>query len=139
MIGSPNFARQVYNGQTATGPAPAGSEQISALVNGYFADRHLPTVPLVLDGRSDHSPFITAGIPAGGVNAGADTVKSQEWADLFGGTAGQMLDPCYHQACDTLANVNKTIFDQNGRSMAWAVGRFAVDTSDINGAAASRQ
>ncbi|MFE6801687.1 M28 family peptidase [Streptomyces sp. NPDC057681] len=139
MIGSPNFARQVYNGQTATGPAPAGSERISELVNGYFADRHLPTVPLVLDGRSDHSPFITAGIPAGGVNAGSDTVKSQEWADLFGGTAGQMLDPCYHQACDTLANVNKTIFDQNGRSMAWAVGRFAVDTSDINGAAASQQ
>ncbi|MFE6685602.1 M20/M25/M40 family metallo-hydrolase [Streptomyces sp. NPDC057743] len=131
MIASPNFARQVYNGQTATGPAPAGSTRISDLVNGYFAQQKLPTVGLVLDGRSDHAAFVNAGIPSGGVNAGADTVKSQEWADLFGGTAGQMLDPCYHQSCDVLSAVNKTILDQNARAMAWAVGRFAVDTSDI--------
>ncbi|WP_338700455.1 M28 family peptidase [Streptomyces sp. Q6] len=135
MIASPNFARQVYNGQTATGAAPAGSTRISDLVNGYFAKQKLPTVGLVLDGRSDHSAFINAGIPAGGVNAGSDTVKSQAWADLFGGTAGQMLDPCYHQACDVLSAVNKTILDQNTRAMAWAIGRFAVDTSDIGAAA----
>lgn len=133
MIGSPNFARQVYNGQTATGPGPAGSDQISRLVNGFFADRKLPTVGLELDGRSDHSAFVNAGIAAGGVNAGADTIKSAEWVKLFGGTEGEMLDHCYHQACDTLDNVNKTIFDQNGRSMAWAIGRFAVSTSDVNG------
>jgi hypothetical protein len=133
MIGSPNFARQVYNGQTATGPGPAGSDQISRLVNGFFADRKLPTVGLVLDGRSDHSAFVNAGIAAGGVNAGSDTIKSAEWVKLFGGTEGEMLDHCYHQACDTLDNVNKTIFDQNGRSMAWAIGRFAVSTADVNG------
>ncbi|MCK7621804.1 M20/M25/M40 family metallo-hydrolase [Streptomyces sp. RS10V-4] len=135
MIASPNFARMVYNGQTATGPAPAGSTRISDLVTGYFARQKLPTIGLVLDGRSDHTAFVNAGIPSGGVNAGADTVKSQEWADLFGGTAGQMLDPCYHQACDVLGGINKTILDQNARAMAWAVGRFAVDTSDIGPAA----
>ncbi|UNO43854.1 M28 family peptidase [Streptomyces sp. MST-110588] len=134
MIGSPNFARQVYNGRTDTGPGPAGSERIHELVSGHFAEQGLPTVGLNLDGRSDHAPFVSAGIPAGGVNAGSDTVKSPQWAELFGGTAGQMLDPCYHQSCDTIDNVNKTIFDQNGRAMAWAMGRFAVDTSDINGA-----
>ncbi|MEV7096287.1 M28 family peptidase [Amycolatopsis sp. NPDC051045] len=133
MIGSPNFLRQVYNGQTATGPAPAGSEQISQLVTGFFADRKLPTSGLVLDGRSDHSAFVNAGIAAGGVNAGSDALKTAEQVALFGGTEGQMLDPCYHQACDTLANVNRTIFDQNGRAMAWAIGRFAVSTADING------
>ncbi|MFE1194029.1 M28 family peptidase [Streptomyces olivaceoviridis] len=133
MIGSPNFLRQVYNGQTADGPGPAGSDRISGLIGGYFADRGLPTAGLVLDGRSDHSPFIAAGIPAGGVNAGSDAVKTPEQAKVFGGTVGEMLDPCYHQACDTLANVNRTIFEQNGRAMAWAVGRFAVDTSDVNG------
>ncbi|GAA0481511.1 M28 family peptidase [Streptomyces sp. NPDC046215] len=133
MIGSPNFARQVYNGRTSTGAGPAGSERISELINGHFAARKLPTVGLELDGRSDHSPFIAAGIPAGGVNAGSDKLKSPEWAQLFGGKAGEMLDPCYHQACDTLANVNRTIFEQNGRAMAWAAGRFGVDTSDVNG------
>lgn len=134
MIGSPNFARQVYNGQTATGAGPDGSAQISDLINGYFAGRNLPTVGLVLDGRSDHTAFVNAGIPAGGVNGGADTVKSADWVKLFGGTEGEILDPCYHQACDTLDNVNKTIFDQFGRSMAYAVGRYAVSTADLHGA-----
>ncbi|MFE6615312.1 M28 family peptidase [Amycolatopsis sp. NPDC057786] len=133
MIGSPNFARQVYSGQTPEGPAPAGSTKISQLVRGYFAEQKLPTVDLVLDGRSDHTAFVNAGIAAGGVNAGSDRVKPAEWVELFGGVAGQMLDPCYHQRCDGYDNVNQTIFDQFSRSMAWAVGRFAVTTADVNG------
>ncbi len=133
MIGSPNFARQVYSGQTPEGPAPAGSVKISQLVHGYFADQKLPTVDLVLDGRSDHTAFVNAGIAAGGVNAGSDRLKSAEWVKLFGGVEGQMLDPCYHQGCDGYSNVNQTIFDQFSRSMAWAVGRFAITTADING------
>ncbi|MEV6909748.1 M28 family peptidase [Amycolatopsis sp. NPDC051071] len=128
MIGSPNFARQVYNGQTPGGPAPAGSEQITKTINDYFAGQNLPTVGLVLDDRSDHSPFIKAGIPAGGVNAGAETLKPAEWVPLFGGTAGEMLDHCYHQPCDTLDNVNPAIFDQFGRAIAWTTGRYAVQS-----------
>ncbi|MFI9455867.1 M28 family peptidase [Amycolatopsis sp. NPDC052450] len=127
MIGSPNFARQVYNGHTPGGPAPAGSEQITKTINDYFAGRNLPTVGLELDDRSDHSAFIKAGIPAGGVNAGAETLKPAEWVPLFGGTAGAMLDHCYHQSCDTLDNVNPTIFDQFGRAIAWTTGRYAVN------------
>ncbi|MBB5850477.1 M28 family peptidase [Amycolatopsis umgeniensis] len=127
MIGSPNFARQVYNGQTPGGPAPEGSKQITKTIGDYFAGRNLPTVGLELDDRSDHSPFIKAGIPAGGVNAGAETLKPAEWVPLFGGTAGEMLDHCYHQSCDTLDNVNPTIFDQFGRAIAWTTGRYAVD------------
>ncbi|WNV84709.1 M28 family peptidase [Umezawaea sp. Da 62-37] len=133
MIGSPNFARQVYSGQTPTGPAPAGSERISQLVKGYFAGEELPTADLVLDGRSDHTAFVNGGIASGGVNGGSDRLKPAEWVDLFGGVEGQMLDPCYHQLCDGYGNVNQTIFEQFSRSMAWAVGRFAIDTSDVNG------
>ncbi|SDY82606.1 PA domain-containing protein [Amycolatopsis xylanica] len=121
MIGSPNFARQVYDGQSG----PPGSTRISELLKGYFAARKLPTVELALDGRSDHAPFAAAGIPAGGVNGGAEKLKPAEWVALFGGTEGEMLDHCYHQLCDTLDNVNKTIFDQFGRAMAWTLGRFA--------------
>ncbi|WP_218162599.1 M28 family peptidase [Amycolatopsis regifaucium] len=128
MIGSPNFARQVYNGRTPGGPAPAGSEQITKTINDYFAGRNLPTVGLELDDRSDHSPFIKAGIPAGGVNAGAEALKPAEWVPLFGGIAGEMLDHCYHQPCDTLDNVNPVIFDQFGRAIAWTTGRYAVET-----------
>jgi hypothetical protein len=133
MLASPNFARMVYSGKTPEGPGPAGSEQIVKLINGFFTDRGLPTVGLDLDGRSDHAGFVAAGIPSGGVNGGADTIKTPEWVELFGGTAGQMLDPCYHQPCDTTAQLNRTSFDQFGRAMAYAVGRYAVDTHDVNG------
>ncbi|MFI6303662.1 M28 family peptidase [Amycolatopsis thailandensis] len=133
MIGSPNFARQVYNGQTPGGPAPAGSRQITKTIEDYFARQNLPTVGLELDDRSDHSPFIKAGIPAGGVNAGAETLKPAEWVPLFGGKAGEMLDHCYHQSCDTLDNVNPAIFDQFGRAIAWTTGHYAVEALDPRG------
>ncbi|GAA4551567.1 M28 family peptidase [Amycolatopsis samaneae] len=133
MIASPNFARLVYNGRTPNGPAPRGSERITKVITDYFAARNLPTAGRDLDDRSDHAPFVAAGIPSGGVNAGAETLKPPEWVRLFGGTAGEMLDSCYHQPCDTLDNVNKTIFDQFGRSVGWATGRFAIDVSDVRG------
>jgi len=31
---------------------------------------------------------------------------------MFGGTEGAPLDPCYHQACDTIHNLNLTAFSQ---------------------------
>jgi len=53
--------------------------------------------------RSDYGPYLRAGIPAGGVFAGADKVKSEadrlryQQATGFGGITGAALDPCYHQ------------------------------------------
>ncbi|MFC5822465.1 hypothetical protein [Nonomuraea insulae] len=49
------------------------------------------------DGRSDYGPFIATGVPSG-LFTGAEGVKTAEEAALFGGTAGQPYDPCYHQA-----------------------------------------
>jgi hypothetical protein len=31
---------------------------------------------------------------------------------MFGGTEGLALDHCYHQACDTIDNLNLTVFGQ---------------------------
>ena len=58
-------------------------------------------------------------------------------AAKWGGTAGIAFDPCYHQACDTLGNVNRSILDKNADAVAFAVGRYALDTSDINGVGAT--
>jgi len=38
--------------------------------------------------------------------------KSEAQAARFGGTAGQPLDPCYHQACDTVENVNLEVLQE---------------------------
>lgn len=65
------------------------------------------------DGRSDYDGFIRAGIPAGGIATGAEAVKTKEEEEMFGGHAGQWLDPCYHQICDDLGNLNHTAWEVN--------------------------
>ena len=57
------------------------------------------------DGRSDYVGFTDRGIPAGGVFAGAEGVKTPEEEAVYGGAAGSWYDPCYHQFCDNLITV----------------------------------
>ena len=64
--------------------------------------------------------------------------RPPEQAALYGGTAGIAYDPCYHQACDNLRNVNRTALDQNADAAAFAIGRYALDTSDVNGSSLRR-
>jgi Zn-dependent M28 family amino/carboxypeptidase len=140
MIGSPNFVRFVYDGDDSdgvgAGAGPFGSAQIESLFTGYFDSRSLPSEGTDFSGRSDYGPFIAVGIPSGGLFTGAEGVKTPEQAAIYGGTAGIAYDPCYHQACDTLGNVNRTVLDQNADAVAFVVGRYALDTSDINGVGA---
>ena len=51
-------------------------------------------------------PSSSTGIPAGGLFTGAEVVKTAEQEAIWGGTAGESYDPCYHQACDTIDNIN---------------------------------
>jgi Zn-dependent M28 family amino/carboxypeptidase len=71
MLGSPNYVRFVYDGDGSDTPTagPAGSGQIEAVFNNYFAGQGLATDPTAFDGRSDYGPFIGVGIPAGGCSA----------------------------------------------------------------------
>jgi hypothetical protein len=45
------------------------------------------------------------GVPIGGVFSGLALMTPSE-AELFGGVANALEDPCYHLACDTAANVD---------------------------------
>ena len=40
---------------------------------------------------------------------------------MFGGVAGRPYDPCYHQACDTIDNVNREVLEQNTRALLRAL------------------
>lgn len=40
------------------------------------------------NGRSDYGPFIENGIPAGGLETGAEVIKTAEERTMFGGLAG---------------------------------------------------
>ena len=54
-------------------------------------------------------------------------------AALWGGTAGQQYDPCYHLACDTFANNNDYALDVNADAIATATLSFGMSTTIING------
>jgi Zn-dependent M28 family amino/carboxypeptidase len=135
MVGSPNFVRFVYDGDGSATPAagPPGSAAIESVFLGYFAAQGLQTEPTAFDGRSDYGPFIAVGIPAGGLFTGAEGIKTPEQVAVYGGTAGQQYDPCYHLACDTFANYSGTALDQMSDAAAHAVITFAQSTNLVNG------
>ena len=110
MLASPNFVRFVYDGDNSTDEGdvgPPGSAEIEQVFLRYFASQGLPVEPTAFDGRSDYGPFIApeALVPAGGLFSGAEGVKTDAEAAVYGGAAGSWYDPCYHQACDTLSTV----------------------------------
>ena len=135
MIGSPNFVRFVYDGNgSAGGPVgPPGSAQIERIFTRYFARRDLASTPTEFNGRSDYGPFIAAGIPAGGLFSGAEGVKTAEQAAVYGGTAGEPYDACYHQACDTINNLSARALNQLGDAAAHAVWTLARTRSGFFG------
>ena len=134
MVASPNFGRFVYDGD---GPdeAPPGSGAIEQVFNQYFDSQSLAYLPTPFDGRSDYGPFIAVGIPAGGLFTGAEDIKPPEEVPLFGGTAGVAYDKCYHQACDTLANISWRGLDQMSDAVAHAVWTFAQSTELVDAGA----
>ncbi|TPX64033.1 hypothetical protein CcCBS67573_g08521 [Chytriomyces confervae] len=136
MIASPNFVRGVWDGRSVEDDRIRDRcAAIQGVFEGYFARRGLPTVPFRFNGRSDFAPFMSRGIPAGGVITGEDEIKTLEEAELFGGIANMVLDPNYHQPSDTVANLRgpgELILGQNVDALAHSLGFFAFH-HDIDG------
>ncbi|MFB4277599.1 M28 family metallopeptidase [Nonomuraea sp. MTCD27] len=133
MIASPNYTFGIYDGDgDAFGTAgPAGSDVIEEDFEKFFAGRGLPFTATAFTGRSDYGPFIEVGIPSGGLFTGAEVLKTEEEAAIFGGTAGIPLDPCYHSVCDTIRNVNDRALDVNSDAIATLAGTYAYSTGSI--------
>lgn len=137
MIGSPNHIQMVYDsdqsGFTAPVPVPPGSVAIEDLFESFYTLRSEPYDDAEFSGRSDYQAFINNGIPAGGLFTGAEVLKTAEQEEIWGGTAGAQYDPCYHQACDTLANTNTHALGINSDAVAFAVLTYAFSTESVNG------
>jgi Zn-dependent M28 family amino/carboxypeptidase len=165
MIASANYTLGVYDGDDSagegSGPGPAGSAEIEALFQSFYAARGLPTDPADFSGRSDYGPFIAAGvdIPSGGLFTGAEDLKTAEDVAKWGGVAGEQKDPCYHDPCDSftpvrdggdpevyrlldqqyplIGNINLRALDVNADAIATAVITYAFDTSSLPDRAAT--
>jgi Zn-dependent M28 family amino/carboxypeptidase len=137
MVGSPNFVRFIYDGDNSAFPpgpgaaeGPPGSDVIEQAFADFFESEGLATEETPFSGRSDYGPFIAVGIPAGGLFTGAEGIKTAAQAATYGGTAGVAYDPCYHLACDTYANNNDTVLDQNADAIAHMVLLFSKRNFD---------
>ncbi|QUH04559.1 M20/M25/M40 family metallo-hydrolase [Saccharopolyspora erythraea] len=144
MLASSNYVNFVMDGDDSDHPdtggpaAPPGSGQVEAVMaQGYRIQREPLKTADFASMRSDSEAFIAAGIPSGGAHGGIRGLKTPEEAAVFGGTAGQFYDPCYHQSCDDLAHANLAAMRASAKAVAWAVGRFAVYDEDVR--AASRR
>jgi len=141
MIASPNYAVFVYDGDASDGGigAPNGSGQIERVFLDYFSALHIKAEPALLEGRSDYVSFTPKGIPIGGLFTGAEDLKTPAHASQFGGTEGLAYDPCYHLACDTLANVNPEALGLMADAAAHAILTFAMTRSAVKGSARANQ
>jgi Zn-dependent M28 family amino/carboxypeptidase len=141
MVGSPNYVLMTFDANQTTFeapdgvPIPEGSEAIENLFERFYTSVDQPYDDTLFSGRSDYQAFIEAGIPAGGLFTGAEVVKTAEQVSIWGGTAGEQFDPCYHAACDTFGNVALEALDVNSDAIAFAQLTYAYSTEDVNGVA----
>jgi Zn-dependent M28 family amino/carboxypeptidase len=159
MIGSSNFIRGVYDGDGDDFGlvGPPGSDAIEAMFEKHFAGKGLPSQGTEFSGRSDYQAFIENDIPAGGLFTGADGVKTEAEETMYGGVAGSIYDPCYHETCDSSTpvadggdrevyaelfeendldgNIAPEALDTNADAIAHAAITYAYNTSSVNRAA----
>lgn len=134
MAASPNFIFGIYDAKTASNEtsstaALTGSQKVTDLYRDWFIKQHLPWDFRDFNSRSDYGPFLAAGVAAGGVATGSDAVKTvaqrENYRKLVGeentGFAGAILDPCYHLACDTVANVHQFGYERLIQAAAYGL------------------
>ena len=141
MIGSPNPGYFTYDGNQSTAPEPGqsvprvpeGSPGIERTLMDYLKSAGKTAQDTSFDGRSDYDAFTKAGIPAGGLFSGAEENKTEEQAQLWGGTPNAPFDPNYHKATDTLDHIDRTALGIQGAGVGYAVGLYAQDITGRNG------
>ncbi|SFN86841.1 PA domain-containing protein [Geodermatophilus obscurus] len=137
MVASPNYVQMVYDSDQTTWEAPVvipgGSTAIEDLYESYYTKVGVPYDDAEYSGRSDYEAFILAGIPSGGLFTGAEVIKTEEQEAIWGGTAGEQFDPCYHEECDTIDNLALDAFEVNSDLIAFAMLTFSYSTESVNG------
>ncbi len=133
MLASPNYYFGISDVSTVpvTTPAQAlnGTNQISELLRQWFNDQKLPWGNDSLSGGSDFIPFLAAGIAVGEVHTGTGGIKSAITRDQYsallgtgnGGIANAAYDPCYHQQCDRVTNINPFAYEKVVKAVAYTI------------------
>jgi hypothetical protein len=138
MLGSPNGFPQIHSISKST-PSPLFNittqmegpmNKFQALLEAEFTARGFKYDLIPFESNSDYFPFLMYGTPAGGFATGAGDRKTEAERIKFGGLENVAHDPCYHQACDRVANINLDLVKQMGTSMAGALSKM-IDAAGV--------
>lgn len=141
MLASPNPGFFTYDGDQsalpsrdiAPGDVPAGSAGVERTLAGYLNLVGVRPADMPLSSDSDHSPFVVAGIPVGGITTGASQLKTTVQARLWGGTPGTAFDPNYRGPGDTVDKINRRALALTGSAVAFTVANYAQSIGGPNG------
>lgn len=133
MVASPNggYFAQGGKGDNEKAAGPSGSAAIGQVLADQLTKTGVTAPEIIEFVGDDERPFIKAGIPVGGAENGDKKDKTAEQATAWGGQGGRVYDPCYHQACDRVDNVNKVVLDHYLRAIAGTLAHFATSTSAL--------
>lgn len=117
----------------AFGDVPEGSAGIERTLSAYLNLAGKRPADMPLGSRTDYHPFMVAGVPIGGITAGASQTKTTVQARLWGGKAGVWFDPNFQSPRDTVDNINREALAVMGSGLAFAVGSYAESIGGVNG------
>lgn len=117
----------------AFGDVPDGSAGIERTLGGYLYQAGKRPADMPLNTVTDYHPFMVAGVPVGGLTAGATQTKTTVQARLWGGQAGVPFDPNYQGPRDTVDAANTAALAIMGSAAAFTVGTYAESVGGANG------
>ncbi|OLN97147.1 putative leucine aminopeptidase 2-like protein 1 [Colletotrichum chlorophyti] len=106
MVSKGYFGVADTDGSTHGSVAPPGSDVVEQIFVEYFEGKGHEVTPAILTNGSDYASFWQ--------------VLNKPFGYLNTGT-GVAQDPCYHQACDTIANPDPETITVNARAAAHAL------------------
>lgn len=112
---------------------PDGSAAIERTLAGYLNLAGKRPADMPLNPGTDYHPFLAAGVPIGGLATGALQTKTPVQNRLWGGQSGDVFDPNYRSARDTVDNINREALAVMGSGVAFAVGCYAGSIEGVNG------
>ena len=130
MVASPNVAYLVEGKGGCDEDAADGSTKVARVL----AERLTATgvTPEIIEFMCD-SDYARSWTPASrraGLSQ-ATTRKTRKQARRWGGQAGEDFDPCYHEACDVMDNIDVKALDRYTRAVAGTVTYFAISLSGL--------
>jgi aminopeptidase S len=133
MVASPNggYLVQGGKGNDREEAGPPGSATVGRVLADQLVKSGVNNPEFIEFVGDDESPFIEAGIPVGGAENGDADEKTARQAKAWGGEAGEVYDRCYHEACDTIDNVNREVLSHYMRALAGTLAHFATSTDQV--------